>query len=80
MDSLRAAANIVHGLVDTFQAHLRDAEKLVAEENRYFARFDAEETITLSGTVKEFEWSAPRAGIILNVLDGRAQPLRGRSR
>jgi Family of unknown function (DUF6152) len=73
MDSLRTTANSVQALADAFAARLRDVEKVVAEENRYFARFDAE-TITLSGTVKEFEWSAPRAGMILNVVNGRAQP------
>jgi hypothetical protein len=73
MDSLRTTANSVQALADVFAAQLRDVEKIVAEENTYFARFDAEKTITLSGTVKEFEWSAPRAGIILNVVNGRAQ-------
>jgi len=31
-------------LLDHFQASLRD-EKVEAEENKYFARFDAEKTI-----------------------------------
>jgi hypothetical protein len=39
-----------------------------------FARFDAEKTITLSGTVKEFEFRAPRAEIILNVVNGEVKP------
>jgi len=73
MDRLRATANTSKLLVDLFQARLRD-EKVKAEENKYFARFDAEKTITLSGTVKEFQWSSPRAGIILNVVNGEAQP------
>jgi hypothetical protein len=56
----------------------------VAEENKYFARFDAEKTITFSGTVKELQFRAgsdtirgfapPRAEIILNVVNGEAQP------
>jgi hypothetical protein len=73
MDRLRATANSVHGLVDLLEARARD-EKVVAEENKYFARFDAEKTIALSGTVKEFKFGAPRAGIILNVVNGEAQP------
>jgi hypothetical protein len=73
VDRLRAAANSVHEVVDLFDAKVRD-EKVVAEENKYFVRFDAEKTITLSGTVKEFKFSAPRAGIILNVVNGEAQP------
>jgi hypothetical protein len=73
MDRLRATANTYKLLVELFEARLRD-EKVEAEENKYFARFDAEKTITLSGTVKEFQWSSPRAGIILNVANGEAQP------
>jgi hypothetical protein len=73
MDRLRATANTYKLLVELFEARLRD-EKVEAEENKYFARFDAEKTITLSGTVKEFQWSSPRAGIILNVVNGEAQP------
>jgi hypothetical protein len=73
LDRLRETANTLHKLADLFEARLRDAN-VVVEENKYFARFDAERTITLSGTVKEFQWSAPRAGIILNVVNGEAQP------
>jgi Family of unknown function (DUF6152) len=57
---------------DAFQARLREVE---AEESKYFTRFDAEKTITLSGTVKEFQFRAPRAGIILNVDNSKAQPV-----
>jgi hypothetical protein len=55
-------ANTLHKLANLFEARLRDAN-VVAEENKYFARFDAEKTITLSGTVKEFQWSAPEPGL-----------------
>jgi hypothetical protein len=72
MDSLRTTANSVQGLVDLFEARLRDTN-VVVEENKYFARFDAERTITLSGTVKEFKFSAPRARIILDVVNGEAE-------
>jgi hypothetical protein len=72
LDRLQETANTVHKLTDLFEARLRDTN-VVVEEN-YFGRFDAEKTITLSGTVKEFQWSAPRAGIILNVVNGEAQP------
>jgi hypothetical protein len=73
LDRLRETANTLHKLADLFEARLRDTN-IVAEENKYFARFDTEKTITLSGTVKEFQWSAPRAGIIVNVVSGEAQP------
>jgi Family of unknown function (DUF6152) len=72
MDSLRATARDTKLLADLFEARARDVG--VVTEGKYFARFDAEKTITLSGTVKEFQWSAPRAGIILNVVNGEAQP------
>jgi hypothetical protein len=73
MDRLRATANTVHGLVDLFEARARD-ERVLAEENKYLSRFDTERTITLSGTVKEFQFRAPRTEIILTVLNGEAQP------
>jgi hypothetical protein len=73
MDRLRATANTIHELADLFEARLRDAS-VVAEETKYFTRFDAEKTIRLSDTVKEFQFRAPRAEIILNVVDGGAQP------
>jgi Family of unknown function (DUF6152) len=71
LDRLRATANSLHALADVFRARLRELE---AEESKYFTRFDAEKTITLSGTVKEFQFRAPRAEIILNVDNSEAQP------
>jgi hypothetical protein len=82
LNRLRAMANSYKSLLDNFDVRLREA---VAEENKYFARFDAEKTITLSGTVKELRFRAssgypnagfapPRAEIILNVVNGEAQP------
>jgi hypothetical protein len=84
MDSLRTMANSYKLLVDTFEARIRE---VVAEENKYFARFDAEKTIMLSGTVKELQFRAgskdtirgfapPRAEIIVNVVNGGAQPAK----
>jgi hypothetical protein len=73
LDRLRETANTIHKLADLFEERLRDVN-VVAEENKYFARFDAKKTMTLSGTVKEFQWSAPRAALILNVVNGEAQP------
>ena len=75
MDSLRATANSYKLLADTIGASIR---KVVAEENKYFARFNAEKTITLSGTVKELQsragseytirdFAPPRAVIILKL-------------
>jgi hypothetical protein len=72
MDRLRATANTIHELADFFEERLRDAN-VVAEENKYFARSDAEKTVTLSGTVKKFQWSSPHAQITLSVKnDGQA--------
>jgi Family of unknown function (DUF6152) len=34
-----------------------------------FAMFDAEKTITLQGTVKEFEWVNPHSWLRVNVID-----------
>ena len=78
MDRLRGTANSYKLLADNFEARLRE---IVAEENKYFTRFDAEKTITLSGTVKELQFRAgsghtiggfapPRAEIILIVING----------
>jgi hypothetical protein len=82
MDRLRETAHTYKLIADHFEASIREE---VAEENKYFARFDAEKTITLSGTVKELQFRAgsgytirgfapPRAEIILNVVNAEAQP------
>jgi len=42
-------------------------------ENAYFDRFDADKTITLAGTVKEFQWSNPHAHIKLTVNNNGGQ-------
>jgi hypothetical protein len=61
--------NTLHVLAAGILARLYELE---AEEKKHFARFDAKTTITLSGIVKEFKFSAPRATIILDV--GETQP------
>jgi hypothetical protein len=38
-----------------------------------FAMFDAEKTATLSGIVKEFQWTNPHAWIMLMVADDKGQ-------
>jgi len=38
-----------------------------------FAMFDAEQVKTISGTVKEFQWTNPHAWIMLNVSDDKGQ-------
>jgi hypothetical protein len=39
-----------------------------------FAMFDANQTMTLEGTVKEFQWTNPHAWIMLTVVkDGQSQ-------
>jgi hypothetical protein len=41
-----------------------------------FAMFDAAKTVTLEGSVKEFQWTNPHAWIMLNVANqqGQAEP------
>jgi hypothetical protein len=39
-----------------------------------FAMFDAEKSVTLSGTVKEFQWTNPHAWIMLTVAGQAGQP------
>jgi hypothetical protein len=39
-----------------------------------FAMFDSDKTLTLSGTVKEFEWTNPHSWIRINVPDAAGQP------
>jgi len=38
-----------------------------------FAMFDAEQVKTISGTVKEFQWTNPHAWIMLNINDDKGQ-------
>jgi len=38
-----------------------------------FAMFDASNTTTIEGTVKEFQWTNPHAWIMLNVADPQGQ-------
>lgn len=40
-----------------------------------FAMFDAEKTITLNGTVKEFEWTNPHMWLYVMVQDASGKPL-----
>ena len=45
-----------------------------ASAHHSFAMFDANQTATLEGTVKEFQWTNPHAWIVLTVnKDGQAQ-------
>jgi hypothetical protein len=39
-----------------------------------FAMFDAEKSITLDGTVKEFQWTNPHSWILMNVPDASGTP------
>jgi hypothetical protein len=38
-----------------------------------FAMFDASKTVTLEGSVKEFQWTNPHAWILLNVANRQGQ-------
>src|SRR5256885_6997053 len=42
-----------------------------------FAMFDANKTITLDGTVKEFEWTNPHSWILLNVAMRQGRRRKG---
>jgi Family of unknown function (DUF6152) len=44
-----------------------------AQAHHAFARFDSEREVTLQGTVKEFQWTSPRAWITLAV-DRKGRP------
>jgi len=49
----------------------------VASGHHSFAMFDANQTLTVQGTVKEFQWGNPHTWIDLLILnpDGTAKPL-----
>lgn len=51
------------------------AYAIPAVAHHSFAMFDAEKSVTLQGTVKEFQWTNPHAWIMLTVAktDGDAQ-------
>ena len=45
-----------------------------ASAHHSFAMFDAEKSVTIQGTVKEFQWTNPHAWIILMVNEQEGQP------
>jgi len=54
-------------LVLLFAAIVCGATVLSAHAHHSFAMFDSDRTMTLQGTVKEFQWTNPHAWIILQV-------------
>jgi hypothetical protein len=66
----RNTADTYKLFVEKFPAALPDHE---AEDNRHLSRFDGEKIMTLSGIVKEFQWSNPRAQIMLTVSNDEGQ-------
>jgi Family of unknown function (DUF6152) len=44
-----------------------------AAAHHSFAMFDASKTVTLEGSVKEFQWTNPHAWILLNVANQQGQ-------
>jgi hypothetical protein len=44
-----------------------------------FAMFDAEKTMSIEGTVKEFQWTNPHSWIHLMVADSEGKRFNGRS-
>ena len=47
-----------------------------AAAHHSFAMFDAEKTISIEGTVKEFQWTNPHSWIHLIVTDGEGKPVQ----
>jgi hypothetical protein len=47
---------------------------LPASAHHSFAMFDATQTVTLNGSVKEFQWTNPHAWIMVNVNNTQGQP------
>jgi hypothetical protein len=70
LDLFSASAKSLKTLLEAMESRAADVE---ASEKTYFDRFDAEKTISLTGTVTEFQWSNPHAQIMLSVKnDGQA--------
>jgi hypothetical protein len=74
MVDLAAAAALNKSFYDLFLKNMENQVRLETWENAYFDRFDADKTITLAGTVKEFQWTNPHAKTVLTVTnnDGKA--------
>jgi hypothetical protein len=51
----------------------KDGAAIEASEKKYFDRFDADKTITLTGMVNEFQWRNPHAQIKLTVMNKQGQ-------
>jgi Family of unknown function (DUF6152) len=51
----------------------KDGAAIEASEKKYFDRFDADKTITLTGVVNEFLWRNPHARIMLTVRNEQRQ-------
>ena len=51
------------------------ASVMPAMAHHSFAMFDATKTITLQGTVKEFEWTNPHSWMHIVVADASGQPV-----
>jgi Family of unknown function (DUF6152) len=64
---MRARALAVAGIA-TFAIYA-----IPAVAHHSFAMFDAEKTVTLNGSVKEFQWTNPHAWIMLNVANQQGQ-------
>jgi len=64
----RAAMDRAASSLSAFEKFVAASEKNIdfeAWEKKYFDRFDTDKAITLTGVVKEFQWSNPRARIML---------------
>jgi hypothetical protein len=51
----------------------KDRAAIEAWEKKYFDKFDADKTITLTGMVNEFQWRNPHARIMLTVRNEQRQ-------
>jgi Family of unknown function (DUF6152) len=74
-EPLRAAADSCRGVREIAALSARSKELMARLESfeingwekAYFDRFESEKTLTLSGTVTEFQWTNPRARVMLTV-------------
>jgi Family of unknown function (DUF6152) len=56
-----------------YKSLIENGAAIEASEKKYFDRFDADKTITLTGMVNEFQWRNPHARIVLTVNNEQGQ-------
>jgi Family of unknown function (DUF6152) len=69
----RAAMDLVARSESLYKSLIENGAAIEASEKKYFDRFNADKTITLTGTVNEFQWRNPHARIMLTVRNEQGQ-------